>query len=513
MVIVIATRVDLRDESVMADEVFALSPISARAVQPSEADYDAIREAFMETSRGRWFLGEYAKRNRNADTRMVLDAVSRIEGTLAAHRQPTTPDDRLAEALAAIRGAVEQAARAATSAVDGAALESHLAPIRKGTRIIKEISWRWREIGADGRICDLIDSQLDAIDAGCGEIAELERRAAVTAAFDLIKTSIDGYVDGADTAPPAADDPAMAAPPPPADRMAQPSEAHGDEASDVAEPIEPKKQAPQAHATDRAEAAITEAVEQASAEVALTDVALTVAVLAEADLTGKVLAEVALAEKTLAEKTLAEEFLTEKASTEKAPIEEDVVDELIDTTQMPAETVAPAELETAELETAELETVEVEAAELEAAELAAEAADDLPDVQADAHDEAVLQLVAAEMAVTEPVDLDDHEGPVDDDIVITMRSVEAVSLATMPVPVAAPVRPPIVQPFPQSSPPVSFQPAPTIAREPSPEPSIEPSLGATIIANGLLQPAKVPANDPLAPIRRMSQAEKIAFFS
>jgi len=79
--------------------------------------------------------------------------------------------------------------------------------------------------------------------------------------------------------------------------------------------------------------------------------------------------------------------------------------------------------------------------------------------------------------------------------------------------VAAPVRPPIVQPFAQSSPPVSFQPSPAVAREPSPGPAIEPSLGSTIIANGLLQPAKVPANDPLAPIRRMSQAEKIALFS
>src|ERR1700704_5314875 len=105
MVIVTATRVDLRHESVMADEAFALSPISARALQPSEADYDAIREAFMETSRGRWFLGEYAKRNRNADTSMVMDAVARIEATIAA-QQPPASDNRLAEALAAIRRAV-----------------------------------------------------------------------------------------------------------------------------------------------------------------------------------------------------------------------------------------------------------------------------------------------------------------------------------------------------------------------------------------------------------------------
>ena len=102
MMIVSVTRGDLRDEFAMADEAFALSPISARASQPSEEDYDAISQAFMETSRGRWFLGEYAKRNRNADTRMVLDAVARIEETLAAQQQPA-PESGLTEALAAIR--------------------------------------------------------------------------------------------------------------------------------------------------------------------------------------------------------------------------------------------------------------------------------------------------------------------------------------------------------------------------------------------------------------------------
>src|ERR1700750_3508069 len=109
MVIVMTTRSDLRDEFAMADDVFALSPISASPAQPSEADYEAIRDAFMETSRGRWFLGEYAKRNRNADTSMVLDAVARIEEVLAAQRQVPSPDGRLADALAAIRTALERA--------------------------------------------------------------------------------------------------------------------------------------------------------------------------------------------------------------------------------------------------------------------------------------------------------------------------------------------------------------------------------------------------------------------
>ena len=142
----------------MADQAFALSPISARAAQPSEEDYDAISEAFMETARGRWFLGEYAKRNRNADTRMVLDAVARIEQSLAAQK-PEPPDDGLAEALSRDR----ERARSGENDRFGRARPvrpgSSLAPVRKGIRVIREISWRWREIGADGRICDLIDLQ------------------------------------------------------------------------------------------------------------------------------------------------------------------------------------------------------------------------------------------------------------------------------------------------------------------------------------------------------------------
>src|SRR3954470_3278577 len=110
MLIVTITRCDLRDEFAMAavDEVFALSPISARAALPSEADYDAIREAFMETARGRWFLSEYTKRNRNADTNMVLEAVTRMEANLAAQKQAAGVVS-LIESLGVIRAAIRDA--------------------------------------------------------------------------------------------------------------------------------------------------------------------------------------------------------------------------------------------------------------------------------------------------------------------------------------------------------------------------------------------------------------------
>jgi hypothetical protein len=39
------------------------------------------------------------------------------------------------------------------------------------------------------------------------------------------------------------------------------------------------------------------------------------------------------------------------------------------------------------------------------------------------------------------------------------------------------------------------------------------SLGASLIASGIVAKPVAPRSDPLAPIRRMSQAEKVAFFS
>jgi hypothetical protein len=185
----------------MALEGFTLSPISARAAPSGEADYEAIREAFMETARGRWFLGEYAKRNRQADTRMVLNAVARIERMLEAAQQPP-PGTRLPEILTILSNAVDQAAEAAASAADGLAIEERLAPIRKGARILKKLSWRWREIGGEARICDQIDTQADAIQESCSRLAGIEIGAALAGAFELIRTRINALAaDDGETVP------------------------------------------------------------------------------------------------------------------------------------------------------------------------------------------------------------------------------------------------------------------------------------------------------------------------
>lgn len=192
----------------MANEAFALSPISARAASPTDADFEAIREAFLETARGRWFLDEYTRRNRNADTAMVLEAVARIESSLAAQKEEQReqaivetplietppvepPSSELPEAMAAVKAIVAAARESVSAALSGAAFEESLAPSRKCARVIREIAWGLRESGADGRICFLLESQVDAINAACDHVAAGGIRDGVLQAFDHAAREIE----------------------------------------------------------------------------------------------------------------------------------------------------------------------------------------------------------------------------------------------------------------------------------------------------------------------------------
>jgi hypothetical protein len=394
----------------MADEAFAISPISARAAQPSEQDYEAISQAFMETSRGRWFLGEYAKRNRNADTRMVLDAVERIEQSLAAQEQPAS-DSGLAEALSGIRSALDEARGTAFAALDSLALEENLAPVRKGARVIKEIAWRWREIGADARICDLIDSQVSAIESGCGRISSADARGALSAAFDLIQHRIAGFEKG-DAAPLAAEQ---------ADASASPDRSPGP--------------------SDEMPAAASQAI---------------------------------------------------RATT--APSDPDTT---MNSANIPAREVAAA-----------AQPVEMTA---DPAELAAEAAE-IEAEAADAHDDAVLEMIALEMAAPDVSDADEASEPNPEEIHAGgPQPAEPILVArdTEPTAAASPAVQPTLQPSLEPALDASGGTSPQV----SPKASLQVSLGSTLIAQGIVARPKATASDPLAPIRRLSQAEKIALFS
>jgi hypothetical protein len=206
--------------------------------------------------------------------------------------------------------------------------------------------------------------------------------------------------------------------------------------------------------------------------------------------------------------------------------------------------------------TLELAEIEVEAAATVSAVV--ETADDVDPATADAQDEAVLELVAAEMAAPDLIEDEDlarvrtigfdiqEPAAVDDDIVATFADPTALEPATFPAPTVSDSEPPVsvaVTPAPQPLPlavapeplaaaapefvppapvmPEPPEPAAAIASRPAvatavqamPKPSYEPSLGSALLANGLLPRKPITVNDPLMPIRRMTQPEKIAFFS
>jgi hypothetical protein len=294
------------------------------------------------------------------------------QAAAAATQAAEAANSKLAEALAAIRGAVETAQASATEAIDGLALEQTQTAVRKGSRVLREIAWRLREIGNDGRICDLIDSQVAVIEQAAEPIGSETARAALGAAFAAIEGRLAEFGHGDRSPAPAAE----AVPAPAAEAVA----------------------APPASAPDMPPAAM--------AEIADT--------------------------------------------------------EAIDT--------------------------------------------DVSGEDADAQDEAILDIIAMEMGAPDPID--------DDEIVAAVQA-HVTELppndvvARAPEPVAAAIAQPATMQV--AVPPRPVFEAAAAARPPAP--AMEISLGSSILASGMLSKPAKPANDPMAPIRRMSQVEKIAFFS
>ncbi len=157
---------------------------SSRSLTPLDASqYDAIEDAVRETERGRWFLSEYARRNRNADTEILLDAIHRIETVVTADR----PDDvgrfrgdlmEMADAIARTRAEVaalsapeqgESRLTVASEALDAIvrATERATSDILGAAEEVQEAAWTLRENGADSGLCDALDRHATQIYTAC----------------------------------------------------------------------------------------------------------------------------------------------------------------------------------------------------------------------------------------------------------------------------------------------------------------------------------------------------------
>jgi hypothetical protein len=163
----------------MSDEAFA-APTSSQtgaALTPApanEGDYDAIYAAVMETVRGRWFLSEYSRRNRHADTQLVLVALDRIERGLRGRQTPESVE-RLRNDLMEMAKAVARAKAeiAGVSPADEAdpigdvsqeldsvvrATEEATSNILAAAAQIQEVAWSMREQGNDASLADQLSA-------------------------------------------------------------------------------------------------------------------------------------------------------------------------------------------------------------------------------------------------------------------------------------------------------------------------------------------------------------------
>lgn len=166
--------------------------VSQTETEPStpllETDYEAIAAAVMETDRGRWFLQEYARRNRNADTQSVLTAINKLEKRISEN--DTAPKQATSVALLShdlidLAGAISQVKKEVaelggqgndpdhfnSATVELEAIveqtESATSEILEAAEKIQEVTWILREEGASETQCDIIESKIVEVYTAC----------------------------------------------------------------------------------------------------------------------------------------------------------------------------------------------------------------------------------------------------------------------------------------------------------------------------------------------------------
>lgn len=149
---------------------------------PGDLEFETIAAALSENARGRWFLAEYARRNRQADTTMLLGALQRLEHVVAGHVSP--PATGLRAALVDIARALERARSQMAAGWPGSqsvhkegegyefeavvrAQEQATADILAAAEHVQDAAWTLREQGAEARHSAFLEARASDLYAAC----------------------------------------------------------------------------------------------------------------------------------------------------------------------------------------------------------------------------------------------------------------------------------------------------------------------------------------------------------
>lgn len=151
----------------------------------TDIEFNAIKEAVLDTPRGRWFLEEYARRNRNADTEQLLAAITSLGDSVNTADPASTHLDVLRRELQEMSASIQKTRceisaikpqndddnriMAATEELDAivTATERATSDILSATERLQDIGEKLRNSGVDADICDEIDTHATGIFMAC----------------------------------------------------------------------------------------------------------------------------------------------------------------------------------------------------------------------------------------------------------------------------------------------------------------------------------------------------------
>lgn len=178
-----------------------------------DQDYETIEAAVMETARGRWFLSEFARRNRTADTEMLLDAIRKLQ-TAVTEQEGEDTFGRIRKDLMEMSAAIAQTRREISAmhpeATDGSRIieateeldaivestEKATSEILNAAEQVQEIAWTLREQGAGDGPCDRLDGLTTSVYMACSfQDLTGQRTGKVVKVLRFIENRINSMVD------------------------------------------------------------------------------------------------------------------------------------------------------------------------------------------------------------------------------------------------------------------------------------------------------------------------------
>lgn len=188
-------------------------PEAPRKVGLAEA-YAALESLLRASPRGRWFLAEFARRNRTAETDMLLEAIGRLErAVLKPAPRHAVPSNvfvelvEMSEAIARTRREIaqikpshqfDQQLVGATAELEHIveATEKATSDILQAAEEIQEVAWILRERGTEIEFCDKIDQRATDIYTACSfQDITGQRTEKVVKALRFIEQRINAMIE------------------------------------------------------------------------------------------------------------------------------------------------------------------------------------------------------------------------------------------------------------------------------------------------------------------------------